>query len=147
MRSLLPNLMAPAWDFASAAPLLNRMAAAYGLPTTLRAAQDFVSHYALRPRHTIQLYREIDPDLKTVFPATTLWVESRNHKRIRDFVRDHTPLQDQFCRMNLLKSRGLPRSAICSTLLTKSIRIGNVLNRTTSPCAKAPYKLRTISST
>ena len=31
----------PAWDFGSAAPSLNRMAAACGLPTTLRAAQSF----------------------------------------------------------------------------------------------------------
>jgi hypothetical protein len=42
---------APAWDFGSAAPSLNRMAAACGLPTTLRAAQVFTSPYPLGVRH------------------------------------------------------------------------------------------------
>jgi hypothetical protein len=42
---------APAWDFASAAPSLNRMAAPCGLLTTLRATQAFVSRYPPRPRH------------------------------------------------------------------------------------------------
>ena len=40
----------PAWDFASAARLSNRMVAACGLPTTLRAAQVFVSPYPPKPR-------------------------------------------------------------------------------------------------
>src|SRR6201987_4294355 len=48
--SLLPRLMAPAWDFASAARLSNRMVAACGLPTTLRAAQVFASPYPPKPR-------------------------------------------------------------------------------------------------
>ncbi len=46
-RSLVPSLrrslMAPAWDCPSAAPSLNHIAAASGLPTTLRAAQVFTS--------------------------------------------------------------------------------------------------------
>jgi Histidine kinase-, DNA gyrase B-, and HSP90-like ATPase len=46
-----PSPTAPAWDFASAAPSLNRMAAPCGLLTTLRAAQAFVSRYPPRPRH------------------------------------------------------------------------------------------------
>src|SRR5258708_33094825 len=50
MRSLPPNLTALAWDFASADPSSNRMAAACGLPTTPRAAQAFVSPYLLKPR-------------------------------------------------------------------------------------------------
>src|SRR5260221_9640579 len=43
MRFLLPNLTAPAWDFASADPSSNHMAAACGLPTTPRTAQAFTS--------------------------------------------------------------------------------------------------------
>ncbi len=50
MPSLPPRLTAPAWDFASAAQSSNRMAAACGLPTTLRAAQVFVSPYPPKPR-------------------------------------------------------------------------------------------------
>ena len=49
MRSLPPNLTAPAWDFRSAARSLNRMAAACGLPTTLRAAPTFISRYPRNP--------------------------------------------------------------------------------------------------
>src|ERR1700722_924341 len=49
--SLPPRLTAPAWDFASAARLSNRMVAACGLPTTLRAAQVFVSLCPPKPRH------------------------------------------------------------------------------------------------
>jgi len=49
-RSLPPNLMAPAWDFGSAAPSSNRTVAAYGPPTTLRAAQVFISPYPANPR-------------------------------------------------------------------------------------------------
>src|SRR5712672_2677996 len=45
MHSLPPNPMAPAWDSASAAPSLSRMAAAYGLPATFRVARAFISHY------------------------------------------------------------------------------------------------------
>ena len=37
--------MVPVWDCPSAAPSLNRIAAACGLPTTLRAAQVFMSFY------------------------------------------------------------------------------------------------------
>src|SRR6266478_4876213 len=50
MPSLPPNLMAPAWDFASADPLWNRMAAACGLPTTLSAVQAFTSPFPLKSR-------------------------------------------------------------------------------------------------
>jgi hypothetical protein len=48
--SLPPRLTAPAWDFASAARLSNRMVAACGLPTTLRVAQVFVSPCPPKPR-------------------------------------------------------------------------------------------------
>jgi hypothetical protein len=48
---------------------LNRTGAACGLPTTLRAAQDFVSQYALNPRHA-QLSQEIALDLKMAFRPT-----------------------------------------------------------------------------
>ena len=47
--SLAPRITAPAWDFASAAQLSNRMVAACGLLTTLRAAQVFVSPYPPKP--------------------------------------------------------------------------------------------------
>ena len=54
-RSLVPSirrsLMAPAWDCPSAAPSLNHIAAASGLPTTLRAAQVFTSFYRPKSRH------------------------------------------------------------------------------------------------
>src|SRR5258708_30387422 len=52
MPSLPPKLTGRAWDCGSAAPLLNRTAAACGLPTILRAAQDFVSHYQARARRS-----------------------------------------------------------------------------------------------
>src|ERR1700681_3924233 len=42
-RSLPRSFTGPAWDCPSAAPSLNRIAAACGLPTTLRAAQVFTS--------------------------------------------------------------------------------------------------------
>jgi K+-sensing histidine kinase KdpD len=49
-RFLQRNLTAPAWGFASAAPSLNRMGGACGLPTSLRAAQIFVSPYLPKSR-------------------------------------------------------------------------------------------------
>src|SRR5260370_39519897 len=45
MRSLPPKLTAQAWDFGSAARSLNRMAAACGLPPTLRPERVFTSLY------------------------------------------------------------------------------------------------------
>ena len=51
MRSLLQSLMGPVWDCPSAAPSLNRIAAACGLLTTLRAAQVFTSVYPPKSRH------------------------------------------------------------------------------------------------
>src|SRR6266850_6497972 len=51
MRSLLRSFMGPVWDCPSAAPSLNRIAAACGLPTTLRAAQVFTSFYPPKSRH------------------------------------------------------------------------------------------------
>src|ERR1035438_1394105 len=50
MHSSPPNLTAPAWDFGSAAPLPNRMAAACGLLTTLRAVRAFTSPYLPKSR-------------------------------------------------------------------------------------------------
>src|ERR1700686_1324019 len=44
MRSSPPNLMAPAWDFGSAARSLNHMAAACGPRATPGGAQRFSSH-------------------------------------------------------------------------------------------------------
>lgn len=82
MHSLPPRLMERAWDCGSAAPLLNRMGAACGLSTTLRVAQDFVSHYVLKPRHTSQLCLEIALDLKTAFTPTTRSFESMNAGRL-----------------------------------------------------------------
>ena len=55
MRSLSPRLTARAWDCGLAAPLLNRTAAACGLPTTLRAAQLFNSPCPPRSRRTHNL--------------------------------------------------------------------------------------------
>ena len=49
----------------SAAPLLNRTVAACGLPTTLRAAQFFVSHYLPTTRHATQMSQEIALELLT----------------------------------------------------------------------------------
>ena len=40
--------MGPAWDCRLAAPSSNRMAAAYGLPTTVRGARAFISFYPQR---------------------------------------------------------------------------------------------------
>src|ERR1700694_4948920 len=51
MPSLPPRLTAPAWGFGSAAPSLNRMAAACGPPTTLRAAQVFALLYPPQSTH------------------------------------------------------------------------------------------------
>src|ERR1700758_4506504 len=44
--------MAPAWGFASADPSWNRMAAACGRPTTLRAAPASISPYPLPTRRS-----------------------------------------------------------------------------------------------
>src|SRR3981081_153673 len=51
MRSLPRSLMGPVWGCPSAAPSLNRIAAACGLPTTLRTAQVFTSFYPPKSRH------------------------------------------------------------------------------------------------
>src|ERR1700730_4161855 len=51
MRSLPRSFMGSVWDCPSAAPSLNRIAAACGLPTTLRTAQVFTSVYPLKSRH------------------------------------------------------------------------------------------------
>src|SRR5712671_3437879 len=51
MRSLPRSLMGPVWDCPSAAPSLNRIAADYGLSTTLRAAQVFTSFYPTKLSH------------------------------------------------------------------------------------------------
>ena len=61
MHSLPPKLTvrAWAWDCGSAAPSLNRTGAACGLLTTLRAGQDFVSHYLPKARNATQLCRQI----------------------------------------------------------------------------------------
>src|ERR1700730_13316718 len=50
MRSLPRRFMGPVWDCPSAAPSLNRIAAACGLPTTLHAAQVFTSFYPPKSR-------------------------------------------------------------------------------------------------
>jgi hypothetical protein len=71
MRSLPPRLTALAWDCGSAAPLLNRTAAACGLPTILRAAQDFVSHYPPATSPATQLCQKIALKLLTAFTPTT----------------------------------------------------------------------------
>src|SRR5260370_24649996 len=50
MRSSQPSLTVPAWYCGAGAASLNRMAAACGLPTTLRAAQVFISLYLRKTR-------------------------------------------------------------------------------------------------
>src|SRR5580704_10326272 len=52
MRSLPRSLTALAWDFGSAAPSWNRMAAACGLPIILHAAQAFTSPFPPKLRLT-----------------------------------------------------------------------------------------------
>src|SRR5260370_41221279 len=51
MPSLPRSRMAPVWVCPSAAPSLNSITAACGLPTTLRAAQVFTSLYPPKSRH------------------------------------------------------------------------------------------------
>src|ERR1700678_801098 len=77
MHSLPPNLTvrAWAWDCGSAVPSLNRTGAACGLLTTLRAAQDFVSHYLPMARNATQLCRQIVRTPTAVTPTSRL-VES-----------------------------------------------------------------------
>src|SRR5882762_10424065 len=58
MRSSPLNVTARAWDCASAAPSSNRIAAACGQPTTLRAAQAFTSHCP--PKSRSMNCRELD---------------------------------------------------------------------------------------
>src|SRR6266478_396269 len=65
--SLPPRLTAPAWDFASAARLSNRMVAACGLPTTLHAAQVFVSPYPPEPKQ--MKTHEVAPALSVIHEA------------------------------------------------------------------------------
>src|SRR3954465_2738463 len=52
MHSLPQSPTAPAWDFASADPSLNRMVAACGPPTTLRAVQAFTLPCLSKPKPT-----------------------------------------------------------------------------------------------
>jgi len=58
-RFLQRSLTEPAWGFASVAPSLNRMAGACGLPTTLRAAQVFISLYPRKSRQRNEYRRLI----------------------------------------------------------------------------------------
>ena len=51
MRLLPPSPTAPAWDFPSADPLLNRMVAACGLLLTRPTAPSFISRYLLTHRY------------------------------------------------------------------------------------------------
>src|SRR5271168_1104892 len=50
MRFLPPSPTAPAWDFGSAAPSLNRTEGACGQPLTLRAVPAFISHCPPPPK-------------------------------------------------------------------------------------------------
>src|SRR6267154_1326715 len=74
MRSSPPNLMAPAWDSASAAPLLSRTAGGCGLPVTLPAAQVFISRYPPKPIQMIDVGLAADAATPAVnlCSATTL---------------------------------------------------------------------------
>ena len=55
-RFLPPSLKEPAWDFASADLLWNRMAAACGPPTTPRAVQAFILAFPPKSRLTAKAY-------------------------------------------------------------------------------------------
>src|ERR1700678_4474200 len=78
MHSLPPKqtVRAWAWDCGSAVPSLNRMGAACGLLTTLRAAQDFVSHYLSTGRKASQLCRQMVLNLPTALTPTSQSFES-----------------------------------------------------------------------
>src|SRR5215472_8748582 len=78
MCSLQPSPKAAAWDCLSAAPLSSRTVAVCGLPTTLRAAQDFVSHYLSTASLTTPLRRNIALDLLTAARPTTRSFKSTN---------------------------------------------------------------------
>src|SRR6202045_733668 len=62
--SLLRNLTAPGWGFASADPSWNHMAAVCGLPTTLRVAQVFISPFPPNSRHMNNPCMVHDPSLR-----------------------------------------------------------------------------------
>jgi hypothetical protein len=55
---------------------LNRTGAACGLPTILRAVQNFVSHYLPTTRHATQLCQETALNLLTAFTPAILSPES-----------------------------------------------------------------------
>src|SRR2546430_2761556 len=59
MLALPPSCMVPLWDCPSAAPSLNRMASASGLPTILRVAQVFVSPYPPKLRQNDEAPRAL----------------------------------------------------------------------------------------
>ena len=59
MRSLPRRFTGPVWDCPSAAPSLNRMTAACGPPTTLRAAQVFTSFYPPKSKHMNDAHRAL----------------------------------------------------------------------------------------
>src|SRR5882757_1155889 len=86
MRSLPPRLTARAWACGSAAPSLNRTGAACGLLTTLRAAQDFVSHYLPATRHATRLCLELALKLLTTLTPTTRSLETLTQARVAEFL-------------------------------------------------------------
>src|SRR5580658_4546578 len=81
------TLKAAAWDYRSVVPLLNRMGAACGLTTTLRAARDFVSRYLLMAKAAIRLCRKIALEPLTTFTPTTRRVESVVDRVVRPWPR------------------------------------------------------------
>src|SRR5580693_1360658 len=95
--SLPPRLTAPAWDFASAARLSNRMVAACGLPTTLHAAQVFVSPYPPKPRQ--MKTHEVAPALFVIHePAAVHEAIQGPTQRINPIIEPIlSPLADRRC--------------------------------------------------
>src|SRR6267143_478564 len=74
-RSLPRNFMGPAWGCPSAAPSLNRIAADYGLPTTLRGAQVFTSFSPPESRHMIPRFADHD------YPAREAGTDQAHFRR------------------------------------------------------------------
>src|SRR5216684_2993106 len=84
MRSLPPRLTAQEWGFASVGLSSSRTGAACGLLTTLRAAQDFVSHYLPAARQATQLCLEIALKLLTALTPTSRSFETLAEERVAE---------------------------------------------------------------
>src|SRR5260370_27641633 len=118
MRSLPPNLTAPAWVFGSAAPSWNLMVAGCGQRTTVSAAQAFTSPYLWEPRRTNDARRAVlETSYQSIIARSlprryTLTMATQPKAKLVAIVDDDELMRGAL--QGLLKAVGLPSQAFAS---------------------------------